>query len=170
MANGPNLTLPFGSVKRAHLFGEIAMAKYVRLDSLPAPPPPKPINTWIVALGIVPLVFALGFAMTGYINFWLGICIMSVAAFGFAISFWFATPTVTSKQRWSGVAGILAVYALTLWFVFVPAPIDVLIVPTGANYEEGSVVNGLHGSQSIGPSTLGLATILSIYMMAMTRM
>ena len=57
------------------------MVKYVRAD-------PNDIRTWIVQWGIVPLIFAVGFAMMGLLDFWLGLLLLTAATAAYVYDLW----------------------------------------------------------------------------------
>ena len=68
------------------------MARYARVE-------PDTLRTWAVQFGVPGLVLAIGFAMTGYANFWLGVVIMTLAVAALATDFWFKHPEMATAAR-----------------------------------------------------------------------
>jgi hypothetical protein len=120
------------------------MAKYVRVEE-------APIRSWITLLGILPLYGGIGFAMTGYINFWAGIAVLVLTAGAFAIHFWLANKRLSPRLRIVGVIVIFGALGLTLWAVFVPAPLQVVISAPSNNYRKGTRVLGLEWKEDEAP-------------------
>lgn len=126
------------------------MARYVRADE-------APVRAWITLLGIIPLYGGIGFAMTGYINFWVGIAILIATALAFAVHFWVANKTLSPRVRVSGVALIVSALALMLWFVFVPAPLGVVIDAPSGNYQKGEQIFGLEWREDYYPVNITIS-------------
>jgi hypothetical protein len=54
------------------------MAKYVRADQ-------DNLRTWVIQFGIIPLIFAVGFAMMGLLDFWMGLLLLTAATVIYAV-------------------------------------------------------------------------------------
>ncbi len=120
------------------------MAKYARVDE-------APLRSWLTLLGIIPLYGSIGFAMTGYINFWLGVGIIVLSTLAFAVHFWLSNKAQSQRLRVSGVIVIVTVLLCTLWIVFVSAPLQVVIdVPPG-NYPKGQQIFGIEWMEGYSP-------------------
>jgi hypothetical protein len=127
-----------------------AMARYIRADE-------APIRSWITLLGIIPLYGGIGFAMTGYINFWVGVVVLILTAVALAVHFWLANEIRPLRIRITGVIVISAALAATLWLVFVSAPIDVLISAPPGNYQKGTRVLSLEWKDGETPVQVRIA-------------
>src|SRR5882724_95877 len=103
------------------------MAKYVRAES-------DSPRSWVVAWGVPALILAVGFAMTGFVNFWLGIALMALAVTAMSFDLWFKHQNWELKAKIRSIVALWIGYLVFLWFAFVPAPLQVVIdVPPG-NY------------------------------------
>ena len=103
------------------------MAKYARIQ-------PDTFRSRIMQLGVTSVIFAIGFAMTGYVSFWRGIILMSGVIALYLGNLWFFEKKIEKLQKlWQTVVLIIS-YAVLLWLVFVPAPLAVLIDRPTANY------------------------------------
>jgi hypothetical protein len=120
------------------------MAKWERVEE-------SPWRTWLTLVGIIPFYGSIGFAMTGYINFDLGIAVLCLTAAIFAVHFWLANKVQSRRFRASGVIAIFVGSAVTLWLVFVPAPLVVLIDAPPENYAEGQQIFGLEWKKTYFP-------------------
>ena len=69
---------------------------------------------WVVELGFPALLYALGFAMTGYLNFWLGLCVMTIAAVFIVFDFWFRNNARSHLFRISSIALTTGIYGFVL--------------------------------------------------------
>ena len=85
-------------------------------------------------LGVTSVIFAIGFAMTGYVSFWRGIILMSAVIALYLGNLWFFEKKIEKRQKLGQAVVLIISYAVLLWFVFVPAPLAVLIDRPPANY------------------------------------
>jgi hypothetical protein len=119
------------------------MAKYVRKEKTP----PETIGERVARTAAEwsqAIVLAIGFAMTGYVNFYLGIVILTIGVTLVCVNVWFKTKTRSTYSRIAILFLIAGAYVGSLWFfMFVAAPLDVLMTTVDANYEAASTVLGL---------------------------
>jgi hypothetical protein len=120
------------------------VVKYIRADN-------DTISAWLVAYGLPGLLFAVGFAMTGYLNFLVGILAMGVAATILIGDAWVRHKTWTRRQRIGTTSAICVAYAAILWFVFVPAPLKVVIDAPPGNYPNGENIFGIQWAENYFP-------------------
>jgi hypothetical protein len=125
------------------------MAKYIRAD-IDTP------RSWSVAWGIWPLIFAVGFAMTGFLNFWWGIVLMGLAALAMAFDIWRNHNAWSRNNKITCILLIAAGYLILLWFAFVAAPLDVLINIPDGNYPTNQDVLGIKWKASYYPVNIVL--------------
>lgn len=105
------------------------MVKYVRAD-------PDDIRTWIVQWEIVPLIFAVGFAMMGLLDFWLGLLLLTAATAAYVYDLW-------NKKQKRAIFATAAIYILILTWAFRPTPLTVLIDLPQGNYSVDSIIRGI---------------------------
>jgi hypothetical protein len=125
------------------------MAKYVRAE-------PFSIRPWLIALGVLPLLIAVGFAMTGFINFKFGIIIMIVCTLLLAADFWYISKSIQLVKRICVEGIIFFVLSLILWFIFVSAPLSVLIDAPPGNYPKGEDILGIQWTGEYSPVIITL--------------
>jgi hypothetical protein len=119
------------------------VAKYIRADT-------DSISAWLVAYGLPGLLFVVGFAMTGYLDFWFGVSAMVIAAAILIGDAWIRHKW-TKKQRICVTSATCFALATILWFVFVPAPLQVVIdIPPG-NYPKDEHIFGLQWAENYFP-------------------
>jgi hypothetical protein len=106
---------PWGTIPQRKDFD---MAQYARVL-------PETIRTRIMQIGVTSVIFAIGFAMTGYVSFWRGIFLMSaIIAFYLGNLWYFEKKMATREKGWLTLALVVS-YAVLLWFVFIAAPLNV---------------------------------------------
>jgi hypothetical protein len=111
------------------------MAQYARIQ-------PETFRARIMQIGVTSVIFAIGFAMTGYINFWRGIFLMSIIIAIYLGNLWLLEKKITSREKGLQTAVLIVSYGVLLWFVFVSAPLDVLIADASGNYAADTDVFG----------------------------
>jgi hypothetical protein len=106
------------------------MAQYAKIQ-------PETLRTRVMQLGVTSVIFAIGFAMTGYINFWRGVILMSAVVAIYLGNLWFFEKKIEKREKVGQTLVLLGSYAILLWLVFVPAPLTVLIDRPQGNYPAG---------------------------------
>jgi hypothetical protein len=119
---------------------EIAEAAHLRLARIGA--------DWAQAL-----ILAMGFAMTGYVNFYLGVSIMTLAIVAITVNLWLRTEGISNNIRGGSVIAIIGLYGIGLWFLFVAAPLIVAITMPPGNYPVDQDVFGVKWKQEYYPVT-----------------
>ena len=123
------------------------MAKYVRADA--ARPDADSMLVWGVAFGVP--VIAVGLAMTGYIDFWRGIGLMTAGLVVVIGDVWIGHRAWKTKQRTIATVAATGLCAVILWLVFVPAPLGVLIERPAAHYPVDSDFYGIQWKSDYYP-------------------
>lgn len=119
------------------------MANYVRAK-------PDNLRTWFVENGIFPLIAAIGYAMTGLLNFWVGIILTVAASIFFARDLW------NCKQRWAA-AGVAAFIIVFLVMAFKPAPLVAILETPSGNYPTDREYYGVEWKTDYYPMNLVLS-------------
>jgi hypothetical protein len=120
------------------------MARYIRAES-------KPMWNSVILLGIPALLVAGALGMSGFVNFWAAIFLLTVGFAGLAYGLLSAPLGATRSLKLSGVAACVFAYLLLLWLLFVPAPLDTIVgIPKG-NYLDGQMVLGLKWQSNYFP-------------------
>jgi hypothetical protein len=124
---------PWGTIPQRKDFD---MAQYARVL-------PETIRTRIMQIGVTSVIFAIGFAMTGYVSFWRGIFLMSaIIAFYLGNLWYFEKKMATREKGWLTLALVVS-YAVLLWFVFIAAPLNVFFEFPPANFPADRVFFGV---------------------------
>jgi hypothetical protein len=103
---------------------------------------------------VPPTVFAVGFAMTGLVNFWSGILLMALAAIVMIVDIWRNHVSWSRQNKIVGSIVIGAGYGVLLWFAFVAAPLNVLVNIPDGNYPTNQDVLGIKWKGSYYPVKL----------------
>jgi hypothetical protein len=138
------------------------MAKYVRADSVKSEQLEHPVRTWLIEMGLVPAVVAIGLAMTGYVNFYFGLVLLTLGIAIIALLFWFKNTVRTKTFRVTGVAAVGIIYAITLWFLFVAAPLNVIMGVPSQNYQTGQTVLGFQWTENYRPVNVSILNDTSV--------
>jgi hypothetical protein len=125
------------------------MARYVRADE-------DTLVSWMVAYGLTALLLALGFAMTGYINFWLGVAAMAGGVCILMADIWLRHKYWTRTQRIGGTLTVCAAFVIILWFVFIAAPLDVLFDTPAGNYSADREIFGVKWKPEYYPVNIAI--------------
>jgi hypothetical protein len=123
-------------------------SKYVKKE-------PTTIQSWLSHHGVIGLVIAIGVAMTGAIDFYVGIVLVVAGAVWAISDFRKAFHSEPIKDTF----GIIAIALLCIAFVYhsyVFAPINVSILVTPDNYAAGENVLGIEWKENYFPITIVL--------------
>jgi hypothetical protein len=111
-------------------------------DNMPNQPLSE-ARSWIILLGLPALLVGLGVTMTGYLNFWLGVCLAFFAICYIAYEWWFFSKKFPIRGKALGWAAIGAVVLSIGWLVFRPVPIDADFLPMPETYPDGTNIGGI---------------------------
>src|SRR5437899_7371216 len=97
---------------------------------------------WLAGAAIGTMLPA-GLALTGAINFWVGVAFIVLACIIVAAYPWIGWKNRERKGRIRASIAATVVCAICLFLVFSPAPLSVLIIAVPGSYPEGEMVRGI---------------------------
>ncbi len=121
------------------------------------------MRQWLIKLGVPTLAITLGFGMISHLNFWFGIGLATLGGASLALDAWRRTVGKTLMLRVGITCLPLVGYAAMLPFVFIVAPLDVLMLtfPAGT-YVEGADINGITWKSSFAPLKIAVRNETSL--------
>jgi hypothetical protein len=123
-------------------------AKYVRTE-------PVTIRSWLSGHGFIGLVLALGVAMTGAIDYWVGLALVIAGSAWAAREFW-TTFHEDARKAALGVGAIFFVCAAFIWHSYTPAPLYVTIGFPAGTYASGENVLGIIWKDTYFPISISV--------------
>jgi hypothetical protein len=131
----------------------------------PIPPPPTVPPTvpptawsWLSRNGILALVIATGVAMTGAVDFYVGIALVIGGTLWAVIDLWRDFTHDRHKAAYGSLI-IIALCTAFVWHSYTPAPLDVTIVVPAVNYSNGESVLGLEWKPNYFPIFIEISNL-----------